>query len=102
MREWIPPLGYSSLPLHRNEREPCKFGCTVCRHNIIFRGAQSGGDFGFLLLLPVLCRQAVLPEFAYNSFITMPRKQGQHFSDIFEVVEKDPDGKRFDKGAHSC
>lgn len=30
----------------------------------------------------------------------MRKKQGQHFADIFEVLEKDPDGKRFDKGAH--
>jgi len=29
----------------------------------------------------------------------MRKKQGQHFADIFEVLEKDPDGKRFDKGA---
>ena len=28
----------------------------------------------------------------------MRKKQGQHFADIFEVLEKDPDGKRFDKG----
>lgn len=27
----------------------------------------------------------------------MRKKQGQHFADIFEVLEKDPDGKRFDK-----
>lgn len=30
----------------------------------------------------------------------MRKKQGQHFSDIFEVQEKDPDGKRFDKGTY--
>ena len=35
-------------------------------------------------------------------FIAMQKKQGQHFSDIFEVMEKDPDGKRFDKGADSA
>ena len=28
----------------------------------------------------------------------MRKKQGQHFADIFEILEKDPDGKRFDKG----
>ena len=30
----------------------------------------------------------------------MRKKQGQHFADIFEVLEKDPDGKRFDKGVY--
>ena len=31
--------------------------------------------------------------------IAMRKKHGQHFADIFEILEKDPDGKRFDKGS---